>query len=162
MALVGGPDDVARRYQAPDGILPRMRLLAWGWEKPGDKLRSPSDSAWFSRRYQYPLWAPIATYVSQLVNAGQEPPAFQWDEDLAKGDAGELARSLPDAVQAMAVVSASPHPQWVIPAAERQLPIANPAPEPPATAPAPTIQPKKSGFPWWLLLLLLATDRRKR
>ena len=62
----GARSDVAESFAPPDGVFPRMRLLAWGWEKPGDKFKSPSDAAWWKKRYQFPLWNPIETYLVQM------------------------------------------------------------------------------------------------
>jgi hypothetical protein len=140
-----------------------MRLLAWGWVNPGDTLKSASDRAWWGKTYQHPLWEPLATYIDQLERAGHEPAAWAFDADLAKADEAELARSLPAAVQAMSLVQAHPHPEYIIPAAAGQLPIPNPSAAPSARpAPAAQAAPKKSGFPWWILLLLLLDGNKRR
>lgn len=123
----GVPETVARAFLLPDGVFPRMRLLAWGWTKQGDRFKSPSDAAWWKRRYQYPLWAPIETYVDQVTRAGNEPPAVAWDDDLARGDPVELSRSLPAVVQQdLPPVNQAPCPKWIIPPGRGMLPIANP------------------------------------
>lgn len=128
MIRVGLREDVARSFLLPDGVLPRMRLLAWGWTKPGDRFRSPSDASWWKARYQYPLWAPLETYLDQATRSGNEPPAVVWDDDLAAGDQAELSRSLPQVVgQDLPPVNEAPCPKWLVPPGRGMLPVANPA-----------------------------------
>jgi hypothetical protein len=125
-APAGLADNIARAYYPPDGILPRMRMLAWGWTKPGDKFKSPNDAAWWAATYQFPLWNPLTTLVQQLDIAGIAP-AMALDEDLAKGDPAELSRSFPIVVAESGAVEADPSPKFLIPPGAGQLPIANPA-----------------------------------
>ena len=128
MERVGLRSDVARSFLLPEGIFPRMRLLAWGWTKKGDKFKSPGDVAWWKARYQFPLWNPIETYIQQATLSGNEPPAIQWDEELAAGDQAELSRSLPAVVEDdLPPVNEAPCPKWLIPPGRGQTPIANPA-----------------------------------
>lgn len=123
----GVPAAVAIAFAAPDGILPRMRMLAWGWTKPGDKFRSPQDAAWWRSAYRYPLWAPLETLMDQLTRAGVAPDGLVWDDDLARGSAAELSRSLPSVIQEDAPpVFEAPCPKYIIPPSRGMMPILNP------------------------------------
>lgn len=122
----GWREDMAQAFLPPEGILPRMRLLAWGWTKPGDKFKSPGDASWWSKRYQYPLWAPLETYLTQLESHGM-PVSFTWDDDLAGGNAALLSYSLPAVVRDdLPPVNEAPCPKWLIPPGRGQMPIPNP------------------------------------
>lgn len=122
----GMSEEVARSFLGPDGIFPRMRLLAWGWEKKGDKFRPVSDRAWWRARYKFPLWDPVITYIDQATQAGIAPPIV-WDEELASGDAAELGRTLSAVVQSdLPPVDSEPCPKWLIPPGRGMLPIPNP------------------------------------
>lgn len=164
------PPDELRRFLLPDGVFPRMRLLAWGWEKPGDRFRSPTDGAWWKARYQYPLWSVLDTYLLfappwllSPENAGGE---LAWDAELAAGDAGELSRNLAAVVERdLPPVTEAPCPRYLIPPGRRQLPIPNPAcvkpPGMPPTVPSPSPSPRSpSGIDslWWVILLLLLAE----
>lgn len=123
----GLPELIARSFLGPDGVFPRMRLLAWGWEKKGDKLRPPADVTWWRGRYKFPLWDPVITYLTQATNAGIAPPIV-WDEELARGDAAELARTLPALVEGdLPPVNEAPCPKWLIPPGKGMTPIPNPS-----------------------------------
>ena len=168
VTIPGGPrtDGVTERYVAPYGILPRMRLLAWGWTKPGDRFKSPSDSSWWRTTYQYPLWNPLETLVDQLQRASEEITVW-WDEDLASGDEGELSRSFASVLQNdLPPVQEAPCPRWIIPPGRGQLPIANPSclEQPTKDIIAPLL-PKPESSSWWLWLLaaaLLFDDDERR
>jgi len=157
-------ENFARGFLLPDGVLPRMRLLAWGWEKPGDKFKSPSDASWWKRRYQFPLWAPLETYLDQVARQGHEPPVLQWDDDLAAGDPAELSRSLPSVVQYdLTAVSEAPCPKWIIPPSRGMLPIPNPKCfEKPVREVIDKLRPQSGGFPWWIIVVGLLLSKRSR
>lgn len=127
MVGVGMREDVAASFLLPDGIFPRMRLLAWGWTKKGDRFKSPSDATWWKARYQFPLWAPLETYMQLASASGNEPPGVLWDDELAAGDQAELSRALPAVVQQdLPPVNEAPCPRWLIPPGRGMMPIANP------------------------------------
>lgn len=162
--------DVASSWLLPDGILPRMRLLAWGWTKPGDRFKSPSDRAWWGKRYQYPLWNPIETYVDQAERQdGTDSSGFVgWDDDLAAGDEAELSRSMPAVVHDdLPAAMAKPCPEWLIPPGRGMAPIPNPSC---LKGPIrdigkkiiPILAPGIS-VPWWAwgIAILLITRRRR-
>jgi len=166
----GWREDVASAFLPPDGIFPRMRLLAWGWTKPGDKFKSPSDAKWWRSRYQYPLWNPIETWLDQALRGGHVD-SFVWEDDLAAGDPAELSRSLPAVVRDdLPPVSEAPCPKWLIPPGRGMMPIANPeCLRKPAKdiidklRPQPTSPP--GGLPWlWLLafMALVTASKEKR
>jgi len=167
MIRVGLREDVARSFLLPDGVLPRMRLLAWGWTKKGDKFKSPSDAAWWRSRYQFPLWAPLETYLQQASASGNEPPAVVWDDDLAAGDQAELSRSLPQVVQGdLPPVFEAPCPKWLIPPGRGMLPIINPAcvdPQPVRDEIDKVHRRGGTDYSWvvWVILGILMLDRRK-
>lgn len=155
----GVPEDVARGFYPPDGVLPRMRLLAWGWQQMGDHFRSPQDRQWWSATYQYPLWAPLETLMGQLARAGAAPPALMFDEQLAAGDPSELGRSYPAVVQSdLPPVTAAPCPRYLIPPARGQLPILNPSclVQPVRDVIGPATE--TSWWPWLLLALFVLDE----
>ncbi len=168
MVRIGLRSDVAESFLLPDGVLPRMRLLAWGWTKKGDKFKSPSDTAWWKARYQFPLWAPLETYLDQATRSGNEPPAVVWDDDLASGDAAELSRSLPQVVQGdLPPVFEAPCPKWLIPPARGMLPIPNPACIPTGPIKDAIDKVHRRGgtdYSWvlWLVIAWMVIDERKR
>lgn len=126
-AIDGGvPDTIAQSFLRPAGILPRMRLLAWGWTNVGDKFKLPTDAAWWGKSYGYPLWNPLTTYLTEVTKAGFEPPAVFWDSDLARGDVAELSRSMQALQQDAGDVFEAPCPRWLIGPKPGQLPVLNP------------------------------------
>jgi hypothetical protein len=171
VTIPGGPrdDGVLERYVAPDGILPRMRLLAWGWTKQGDRFKSPSDTAWWKATYQYPLWNPLETLVDQLQRQSEEVTMW-WDDDLAHGDKAELSRSYASVLQSdLPPVNESPCPKWIIPPGRGQLPLPNPTClKDPVKDIVDVIHPppQASSSWWWLLvvgaLMLFDDDKRSR
>lgn len=168
----GVPEAVARAFYAPDGILPRMRMLAWGWTKDGDRFKSPSDAAWWKKVYQYPLWAPLETLMDQLQRAGVSPPIV-WSAGEAAGDAGELAHSYASLLAEDAPpVFEAPCPRYLIPPGRGQMPIANPeclrkpARDVVDKIPMPGQRPPSDSSAIWLWVLLglvvwSGTGRRK-
>lgn len=150
--------DAVGRFLLPDGVLPRMRLLAWGWTQPGDKFKSPADGGWWKRIYDYPLWNVIDTYI--LYQQGD----LYFDHELAAGDQGELSRSLAAVVQYdLPPVQEAPCPRYLIPPGKRQLPIPNPAcvklpGRIPPTVPTPPAAAAATGWGWLLVLLLLLDE----
>ena len=162
----GVRSDVAESFAPPDGVLPRMRLLAWGWQKPGDKFKSPQDGSWWAKRYQFPLWAPLETYMDMLQRAGTSPPAFLWNDDMARGDPAELSMMMPSLVQDdLPPVNEAPCPKWLIPPTRGMLPIPNPAClKKPIKDVVERLRPKESTnlWPWLLLLGLIVLARKDR
>jgi len=152
----GVREDVARSFYGPDGVLPRMRLLAWGWTNPGDLLRPPSDRKWWQAAYGRPLWNVLETLFSQL---GDNAQPLQWDAQEAAGDEAELSRSYAAVVaDDLPPVNEAPCPRYLIPPGRGQMPIPNPeclrkpAREIAEKIPMPR---RKQGDAGWLLLLLI-------
>lgn len=159
----GMPTTLAESFLLPDGVFPRMRLLAWGWTKPGDKFKSPVDKQWWSKVYQYPLWAPIETYIEQATQAGMEPPALLWDEEMASGDPAELSRSLPIVIQSdLPPVNEAPCPKYIVPPRRGMLPILNPSCIKPPTTPIRVPAASKSDWSWLLILVLVYAISKDR
>lgn len=163
----GMREDVARAFLHPDGIFPRMRLLAWGWEKPGDKLQGSGNAEWWRKRYQYPLWNPIETYI-YAVESGGGFADITWDDDLARGSSALLSYALPNVVQYdLPPVMEAPCPRWLIPPGKRQLPVPNPecARRDVVDRVSPVVdklRPQPTSFPWWLVLVGVALVKGKR
>lgn len=152
----GVREDVAQSFALPDGVFPRMRLLAWGWTKQGDRFKSPSDTAWWKKTYQFPLWNPLETYIDQLSRSDVDMGPYVWNDDLASGDPAELSMSLPAVVQEdLPPVNEAPCPKWLIPPSRGQLPIPNPAClKKPLRDVIDRVTPQKGTALWpWLLLL---------
>lgn len=123
-AAAGLPSTFAESFLAPDGILPRMRLLACGWTKPGDSFRRPDDASWWRQPYKFPLWAPLATYADALDKTGDH--AVNIDADVASGDIAALSQSLTQTVDDLKPVLEAPCPKWTIPPGRGQMPVPNP------------------------------------
>lgn len=166
----GVREDIAQAYFHPDGILPRMRLLAWGWENPGDKFKSVDDKGWWSRRYQHPLWNPLMTYAEQMEKSWGML-SMHFDDDLAKGAPALLSYAFPSVVRDdLPPVDEAPCPMWLIPPGKFQMPIPNP--ECIKKRLKPILKPiedvvipkKKQSSYLWLVLVGIAwwTDRRER
>lgn len=160
-AIAGGfPALASQQYMAPDGVLPRMRLIACGWLTPGDSFRRPEDGAWWQSPYRYALWPQLATYAT-LVD--QIDPRVRhvmtWDEQVAAGDSGAISQSLQLTVAELKDVLEAPCPRWIIPPSGG-LPVANPEcarkdrdklrDELDKVHPAPS----SSSSLWWVLLLV--------
>lgn len=92
---------VAQAWFVPLGILPRMRLNACGWKGAGDRFHDATDSAWWDKEYDGPLWVPLATYVKTHPTA-----ASQWflDEQLVLGDSTSLSTELGNVTADLAAV----------------------------------------------------------
>lgn len=127
-ASTSGMGPAGEAWWPPDGVLPRMRLLAWGWRRKGDRFKSPSDASWWKSIYDYPLWNPLETLADQAERAGDPLPAFVWSDELAAGDVAELSRSLPQVVgEDLPPVNEAPCPRWLIPPGRGQSPVPNPS-----------------------------------
>lgn len=160
-AIAAGYPESARAFLAPYGVFPRMRLLAWGWTKPGDKFRQADDAAWWRRRYAHKLWPAIETYVAIAEQAGIGPPGVLWDKEMASGDPAELSRSLATVVELdLPPVNEAPCPRYLIPPTRGMLPIPNPSciPMPDRPAAQPVV---RSNAALWLLLAALVLKKRK-
>jgi hypothetical protein len=176
----GVPEDWARAFALPDGIFPRMRLLAWGWVKPGDRFKQPTDKLWWAAPYKYPLWDPIATYLDAVTaHAGASEPGWHWDAAMAAGDSASLSHSFAAVVgNDWGAIRKDASPKWLIPPPGAGLmPLANPAYRPDSTVDkiikpiselmvrAPiTVDPASSNrIPWWFVVgIAYLLARRKR
>lgn len=175
-ARAGGIADVfASAYMMPLGILPRMRLLAFGWEKPGDTLRQPTDRAWWSKRYTSggfaprKLWEPLSTYVDKVVP--NTTPHFP--EDVAAMDATALARqrnATASELEDIQRVKADICAPFIIPARRGVVPtpetvcIARIEAARQGDKSKPLI-PSRPGLPWWVIAgiaILVSKSLRNR
>lgn len=120
----GLPEQTARAYLAPDGVLPRMRLLASSWEKPGGKYAA-AGLPWWGQAYKYPLWAGVSRYAADVDALGDHHMVL--DEDVANRDAAAVSHVLATVEQVDAPpVFAAPCPKWIIPPTRGALPTPNP------------------------------------
>lgn len=103
----GLPTPVARAFLHPLGIIPRMRLLACGWTKPGDKFRKASDRAWWTKRYQHPLWEPLGTWIDSLAHSDVGQRAMVFEEAIANAEPAALSRELATAVEDLRIIRAA-------------------------------------------------------
>lgn len=88
----GEPESVAMAYYTPTGILPRMRLLAAGFTRKGDKFKSATDRAWWTARYAHPLWPVLRAWLRNARNPSGGPTHLS--DDVANADAGALSQEL--------------------------------------------------------------------
>lgn len=139
---VAVPEDVARSFLAPDGVLLRMRALAVGWTNPGDKIRAPNDTAWWGATYRFPLWNPLGTYVdgiSAALAATGATPGVAFNEAAARGDSAAISRIVAGMREELAFLEGkdpdckpgdlcqAPCPPWLIPPGKRgTMPLPNP------------------------------------
>lgn len=100
----GLPTSTARAFLHPLGIIPRMRLLACGWTKPGDKFRKADDKAWWTKRYQHPLWEPLGTWIDSLAHSDVGQREMIFEEAIANADPAAISRELPTAVEDLAII----------------------------------------------------------
>jgi hypothetical protein len=89
----GIPASIALGWFMPDGILPRMRLVACGWRNPGDNFRAPTDEVWWRTPFALPLWVPLATYARTVERLAHQT-AWLFDDDMSKGDSDALSPAL--------------------------------------------------------------------
>lgn len=165
----GWREDIARAFLPPDGIFPRMRLLAWGWKKKGDVFKAPGNEQWWRSRYQYPLWNPLETYLTQ-ADSGGHGALFSWDDQLASGAPALLSYAYPSVVRDdLPPVNEAPCPKWLIPPGRFQMPVPNPEcwvrelPKGPAKDIIDRLRPPKkepANYLWLILILIAAADRR--
>jgi hypothetical protein len=122
----GERSDVALAYYTPTGILPRMRLLAAGFVKKGDKYKLPSDETWWKRKYAYPLWPVLRAWLK--VARHPSGGATHLDESLAAGDRASLSQQLVAIDSDLQALSDSGllggKPPYLIPSTET-MPITN-------------------------------------
>lgn len=116
----------ADSFLEPDGILTRMRALACGWTKPGDKMRLPTDTAWWNKAYAFPLWNPLTTYVTNISKVPSVGTDVFFDEDIARADSAALSTALGGMNAEITELLEAPCPRWIIPPGRGQMPIANP------------------------------------
>lgn len=154
----------APQYLAPDGILPRMRLIACGWLKPGDQFRRPDDAGW-REVYRYDLWPQLGTYVDQLEKSGVTAP-MTFDDTLASGDIGAITQAMEQTVRELQPVLEAPCPKWLVPTQRGQLPLLNPEclKKPLKKIVDKLKPPASSSSTWWLWLIAIAylVGRHKR
>lgn len=113
----------------PNGILPRMRMLAAGFTKDGDKIKAATDSAWWGKPYAYPMWNPVGTYLDKCHAADLDGP-FVWDEGVANAEPGALSQaiiSIADEIDGLRKGKALGCAPFFIPARRGVMPTPNPA-----------------------------------
>jgi hypothetical protein len=104
-AHAGFPPMVARAFCLPLGVLPRMRLRAAGWRKPGDAIRNATSEQW-AAAYDGPLWEVLGTFVDLAAKHNIEQGA-RLDEDIATGDSATLAQAADDLAAELAIIQAA-------------------------------------------------------
>jgi hypothetical protein len=104
----GLPENVANAYMKPLGVLARLRLIACGWENPGDKFKNADDTSWWQRPYKMPkvMWGTLGTYVDILAksNVGGN---WTFDENVANGDGWAISREVSNANADLQVIQAA-------------------------------------------------------
>ncbi len=115
-----GKDAWAVPWSAPFGVLPRMRLLACGWTKRGDTLKSADDAAWWSSEFlldkpvslprvkgfvQPSVWTALATYAA-WVETNVKDVSWTLTPDLFSGDSNALSTELVNVAEDLARLSA--------------------------------------------------------
>jgi hypothetical protein len=98
---VGLPENVARPWLPPLGVLPRMRFKACGWFKRGDSFVPPDSADWYGGKYTHPLWEPLHTWASVLMKHDQGG-TFNWDQELADGKPKAIAGAMERAASELA------------------------------------------------------------
>jgi len=170
-------------FQAPYGVLPRFRLIACGWMKPGDRLRDPTDWRWWTQKYAKPslMWAALAASAriseSYLREMGDAVPVPIWNAQLASGTPSELAHDVAMTADELAIIERAgqaarpgflfgangiPVPRWDVlpPELCKRYPRWC---KDPRKAPIPKIPPLLPSVPWWVWafgVYLLARKKR--
>lgn len=191
VASFGGPplpDDEFPVWEGSSGVMPRFALAAAGWTGPGDRLRAPSDAAWWSAPYRFgsQLYAHLEelartsdAYVRALLDPGEPAPIPVYHVDIARGEPAAIAQELASVADVLAEMKADgtdarPPFLWgpggrPVPN-PRQLPAAWCAKYPryckggkvdPGKLPLPRIP--RPRVPWWLVVGLawvLMRDRK--
>jgi hypothetical protein len=153
--------NVAESYLAPDGVLPRMRLIACGWLKAGDSFRHPEDAAWWKQSYRYDLWPQLESYAAAVDNTASHE--MTWDADVAAGDVGAISQAMSLTVEELKDVFEAPCPKWLVPPG-RGMPTPNPecirreAEKNKDKIPLPPVPQRgsSSGSGWLLLVIAVA------
>lgn len=166
---LGLSEYVADAFAMPRGVLPRMRLLAGGWVRPGDKFKE-TDAAWWGQPYAYALWNPLATWAAFVEKAGIGA-GWSWDDELAAGNASAVSRALALANDDLTTIKRLGYDKcapWIIPTAKGAMPLPNPICPPPETDkfadPIKEARKATPDFPWWLVALIavVVVGKRKR
>lgn len=140
-----------------------MAIMAAGHEGRNDPFKSPTDFAWWSKPYRVDLWTNLATYASVGGDA-----LVDFDEDIANQSEVAITRALGVVNSYLATIRDagwSHCAPYIVPTKPRkgQWPTVNATCVriPDKADPAPIIT-RRSGFPWWLLLVAVALSRRKK
>lgn len=155
----GFPSSTARSFCLPLGILPRMRLRAAGWRKPGDAIRVSTSDEW-TAPYDGALWEPLGTFVDQAAKTSIEQGAHL-DEDLARADSPALAQAADDLAAELAIIRealADRCEPFFVPRRRGAMPVPN-------TVCMASIEarrrgkdipvPRRAAVPWWAWAVLI-------
>jgi hypothetical protein len=119
----GIPEPLANSFLPPHGVMPWMRLVAFGYDS-GD-IKAPEDTAWWAAPYALDLYSALGTWVDALAGSGHT--SFAWDQQTADGDSGSIAQSLTvSATELEDVVEQEACPKFIMPKKRGQMPIPNP------------------------------------
>ena len=106
----------AQPWMLPVGVIPRMRLAACGWTKPGDVLKAADDAAWwgapFEMRAPFSLpkvsvWVTLATYVA-TVEANAHDTTWVLTQSLFDGDSSSISTELANIADDLAAMMVKP------------------------------------------------------
>jgi hypothetical protein len=103
----------AEPWMLPFGVLPRMRLAACGWTKPGDAFKAFDDAAWWSAPFEMrapfslpavSVWTALATYAA-TVEVNAKDVTWILTQALFDGDSSSISTELANIADDLSAIS---------------------------------------------------------